>query len=219
MENLSAYATGIVGIIGFLVSLCTHMLRRRDWPTWLSITLSTGVYIVSFVAIFVFIYQVLVPPEGSPEESQAAEGAVTLQQAPVLGQAVTGVERSVASVAPAARAPVPQMETRELPVNLGKTNDHCAGPRDVRWHVRADDGWEIDVASIDVRATVISSKSSYSRVTDATKDGFYIEGRIVNRGRCVKAFGQVVARDARGTLRVSGRYQETRQVVSASNAR
>ena len=211
MEILSAYATGIVTIIGLLVSLCTHMLRRHDWPTWLSITLSTGVYIVSFVAIFVFIYQVLVPPEGSPKESRAAEGVVTLQQAPVLGQVVTGVEGLVAAGDPEAGAPKPQMETRERTVNFGHTNDHCAGPRDVRQHFPADDGWEIDVASIDVRATVISSKSSYSGVIDATKEGFYVVGRIVNRGNCVKAFGQVVARDARGSLRVSGTYQETRE--------
>ena len=95
-------------------------------------------YIVSFVAISVFIYQVLVPPERSPEESQAAEGAVTLQQAPVSGQAVTVVERIVASVAPEAGAPKPQMETRERTITFGRTNDHRAGPRDVRWHVPAE---------------------------------------------------------------------------------
>ena len=59
-------------------------------------------------------------------------------------------------------------------------------------------GWEIDVNSIKVTPTVISSKSSYSGVADATKDGFYIAGRIVNNGNCVKAFGHTVARDARG---------------------
>ena len=66
------------------------------------------------------------------------------------------------------------METRERTVNFGRTNDHCAAPRDVRWHVPAEEGWEIDVNSIKVTPTVISSKSSYSGVAGATKEGSWI---------------------------------------------
>ena len=99
---------------------------------------------------------------------------------------------------------------RKRTVEFGHTNDHCAGAKNIRWHVLAAKGWEIDVNSIQVNDTVLSSKSSYGGVTEATKEGFYIVGRVVNRGNCVKAFGNVLARDARGSLRVRGTYVERR---------
>ena len=220
IENVND-VTALVIVIGFLVSLCIHMLRRPDWPIWISIPLSTVVSIVGLVVTILLIDRVFGEDQTKATEvSQVAglERSVASEDpdagVPVLLEnQIRRAQPPVASVAPEARAPAPQMETRDRSVNFGKTNDHCAGPRDVRWPVRAEEGWEIDVNSIKVTPTVISSKSSYSGVTDATKDGFDIKGRIVNRGNCVKAFGQVVARDARGTLRVSGTYRETRQAV------
>ena len=104
------------------------------------------------------------------------------------------------------------METRDREINFGETNNHCQDPKDVRWSIRADEGWEIDVTSIRVKPTT-SEKSTYSGIKDKTKDGFDIEGKIANNGNCIEALGQVVAKDARGSLHVSGTYKETRLQV------
>ena len=199
MDDL-AILLGIVGTLGILANVCRNLQGRFEWLTGIWIILAVTVAIVAlYVVVTLVVHLFSKPMEDQPKVPEKPQATVS--------------KRSDASAAPEAKATAPRMETRELPVNFGSTNDHCAGPRDVRWHVPAKKGWKIDVTSIQVKPTVISSKSSYSGVTDATKDGFYIVGRIVNRGNCVKAFGKVVARDARGTLRVSGTYQETRQVV------
>ncbi len=104
----------------------------------------------------------------------------------------------------------PTVVTRERKFEYGQTNDHCSGPRSVRWHVPAAEGWKIDVDSIQAISTVKSEKSDFRGVTKKAEDGFDIEGRIVNRGNCVYLFGARVAKDARGALRVRATYTETR---------
>lgn len=103
-------------------------------------------------------------------------------------------------------------ETRVRKIDFGERNNHCESPKVVRWPISADDGWEIDVTSIHVKPTT-SEKSTYFGVKDKTKDGFYIEGNIANNGECIKILGKVVAKDARGSLHVSGTYKETRLQV------
>ena len=103
-------------------------------------------------------------------------------------------------------------ETRKRTQKFVQGNRHCDGPRDVKWSVKADQGWEIDVESINVTPTVLSSKSIYRGVTEATSSGFNIAGQVINSGSCVKVFGNVVAKDGRGTRHVDVTYNETRMV-------
>lgn len=117
----------------------------------------------------------------------------------------------VETAEPAEEPAEPIVETRERQYTRGETNDHCQGPRTVRWPVDAAEGWSIDVTSVNVRPTVVSSRSTYNGIEDLTEDGFTIVGRIVNRGNCVRVFGETIARDGRGTLRVAGTYQERRR--------
>lgn len=103
-----------------------------------------------------------------------------------------------------------QPETRERAVSRYKLNEHCEGPQDVRWTIKASEGWEIDVTSIAVKATSVSSQSSYIGVQNETKNGFDIVGRVVNSGKCIKdpITGTPIIKDGRGSLRVQGKYNE-----------
>ncbi|MDE0101011.1 MAG: hypothetical protein OXN89_01400 [Bryobacterales bacterium] len=101
--------------------------------------------------------------------------------------------------------------TRNRNFVFGKTNDHCQGPQDVRWRVPADEGWTIEPDSVEAYALVQSEKSSFYGVTLEPDGGaFQINGRIVNNGNCIRLFGKVIAKDARGSLRVRATYRETR---------
>ena len=108
-----------------------------------------------------------------------------------------------------------QTETRERIVNKSFRNEHCEDPTNVRWEVRAAEGWEIDVTSLFLIPSA-SSKSTYYGISDLTKDGFTIAGSVSNIGDCVTVLGQVVARDKRGNLSVLGTYNEVREVVDPS---
>ena len=110
-----------------------------------------------------------------------------------------------------------QATSRELPFAFGRTNDHCSGGVNVNWRVDASEGWRIDPETIKPKVSVQSRKSSFQGIHDRSEDGFLIKGRVVNHGDCIRVFGRVVARDARGTLRVSGTYRENRQVVADSS--
>ena len=96
-------------------------------------------------------------------------------------------------------------------VRLKRINDHCSGPKDVRWVINADKGWKIDASSIKLKATSVSKRSNFEGVTDATQDSFVIVGRIVNYGDCIWPF-----KDARGSLVVQGTYQEYKFGISRS---
>ena len=183
---------GIIVVLGVLTPICYNLQQRIDWLRRIWIYLAGTISAICLCVVVLLVIQIFASWEDqfkTPEKSQNAE--------------------SERSVTPEIRV----TQTRERSVNYNKVNDHCAGPKDVRWSVRAQEGWEIDVTSINVRPTSISSKSSYSGVENVTKDGFEIAGRIANNGSCIKAFGKVITKDGRGFLRVSGTYQETRQVV------
>ena len=106
-------------------------------------------------------------------------------------------------------------ETRERTVDRNFRNGHCEHTTNIRWEVRASEGWEIDVTSLALVPST-SSKSAYYGVSDLTKHGFTINGRVSNNGDCVRVLGKVVARDGRGNLNVSGTYNEVRQIVESS---
>lgn len=101
----------------------------------------------------------------------------------------------------------PVVETRTRNYERGETNDHCAGSRNVAWYREAEEGWQI--VAVDISPVTVSSKSTYDGVEiDPDRGGFTVRGHIANNGSCVRLFGETVARDGRGTLRVAGTYQE-----------
>ena len=105
-----------------------------------------------------------------------------------------------------------EIETRERTVERHFQNGHCENSTNIKWEVRAAEGWRIDVTSLKLAPDSISSKSSYFGVSDLTEDGFTMNGRVSNNGDCVKVLGKVVARDGRGHLTVAGTYNEKRDV-------
>lgn len=174
----------ILAIIGILIALWG--LPDDRIPRFLrgfSTPASALTGIVVCVALFVAGF---LPGSGPPAEESEATASVT--------------EASPAETV-----------TREREFEFGQTNDHCQSARSVTWTVPADAGWRIEANSVEVTVLSRSEKSSYEGETiEPDGSGFSISGRIVNRGNCVRVFGNVVARDARGTLRVRARYRETR---------
>lgn len=104
------------------------------------------------------------------------------------------------------------IETRERTVERHFQNGHCENSTNIKWEVRAADGWRIDVTSLKLAPVSMSSKSSYFGVSDLTEDGFAMNGRVSNKGECVTVLGKAVARDGRGQLTVAGTYNEIREV-------
>ena len=104
-----------------------------------------------------------------------------------------------------------QEDTRQRTKVFGTINDHCyKGVRQEKWSVEAAPGWEIDTDSIDIKALIQSSNSSFSIDDKKTKDEFSVNGRIVNRGKCLSVFNKKLLQDARGTLHVQVTYKEKR---------
>ena len=107
--------------------------------------------------------------------------------------------------------PEPAIETtRVRRFDRGTVNEHCQPPRDVRWTISAEEGWEIVVGTVEVDVTSVSSRSSYGSVENETSRSFDVVGRIVNNGECIEVLGNTVARDGRGSLSVTGSYTERR---------
>ena len=188
MENTESIdiMLSIIVVLGILAGICYNLQKNIDWLRKIWIYLAG---VISVIGVCIIVLLVIHIFKSGEDESQGTEAKSSVTPEALVSQ------------------------TRERPLAYYKINDHCAGPKNVRWSVRAEEGWEIDVNSIKVKATSISSKSSYSGVENVTKDGFDIVGRIVNHGSCISAFGTVIAKDGRGSLRVYGSYRETRQVV------
>ena len=100
------------------------------------------------------------------------------------------------------------VQTRTQEFEFKGINDHCSGPQDVKWIVSANDGWKIDTSTIDPQVLSSSKKSNFEGVTQANKNFFILEGRLVNHGDCI---GPI--RDARGSLVVAGSYKEYRTLT------
>lgn len=92
---------------------------------------------------------------------------------------------------------------RTIAFDRSYTNDHCAGNKRIRWEIRPNKGWKIDPTMVDFRATVVSKKSTYHGV-NITEELLTVSGVVRNNGTCIPPF----IRDARGTLRVVGTYDE-----------
>lgn len=188
MENVESLdiVLSVVVVLGVLAGVCYNLQQNVDWLRRIWIYLASVISAICVCVIILLVVQIFKFGEDVPQDAEAKSPTENKE----------------------ALAP----QSRERSLAYYAINDHCRGARDVRWTVRADEGWEIDVNSIKVEATSISKKSSYSGVQNMSKDGFDIVGRIVNHGSCVSVFGKIVTKDARGSLRVYGTYLETRQV-------
>ncbi len=182
IENIDIMV-GIIVVLGVLAGICHNLQDKIDWLKKIWRYLAGVTAITCVYVIFVLGIQIF---KFGEDGSQGAE-----PEEPVTPEVI---------------AP----QTRERKLAYYERNDHCAGPKNVRWEVRADEGWEIDVNSIKVKATSISSRSSYNGVQNVNKNGFDIVGRVVNHGSCISVLGKVVAKDGRGSLRVYGSYREIR---------
>ena len=112
---------------------------------------------------------------------------------------------------PVGPEPPREPEVRLRTFDRGDTNGHCQSPRNINWKIMASEGWRIVEESITVRPTVKSQKSVFDGVEqDSSRNFFTVRGRLVNHGNCIRAFGTTLARDARGSLRVAGTYEERR---------
>ena len=100
-------------------------------------------------------------------------------------------------------------EYQERRVDRYYQNAHCSRSTSIEWSVTAQEGWQIEVDSVELTSSA-SAESIYFGVVDLTPQGFRITGRVSNRGQCVKILGRPVARDARGSLSVNGTYREVR---------
>lgn len=103
-----------------------------------------------------------------------------------------------------------ELETRPQTFQDLKLNEHCSEPREVSWRIEAEVGWRIDVSSVSTRI-MVNPGSVFHGVGDVSEEGFTLSGRLVNSGNCIRAFGETLALDDRGILRVAAVYTESRR--------
>ena len=105
-------------------------------------------------------------------------------------------------------APPPSLpERRTESYSFNRVNSHCSGASGVSWRVNAPEGWRIVGRDSIADGHSKSSKSTYHGVQDLDDSGFFVRGTVANNGDCVRAFGQTIARDGRGSLYASGTYE------------
>ena len=175
---------GIIVAMGIATTVSYHLQEAIIWlrRVWMVLAMATGVAALGVVAVALLGVARSTEISNNPQNS-----------------AVTG-SQGTATLA----------KSRNRTFSFERINDHCAGPDDITWHVVADDGWKIDVTSIEAEVFSRGKKSSFSGLEDVTSEGFTLKGRLANHGSCIKLFGQIVARDGRGSLRVDGSYTERR---------
>ena len=95
-------------------------------------------------------------------------------------------------------------------------NDHCSKSNKLSWRVAATEGWEIDVSSISPHVDTQSSNSHFIGISSVSPQGFSLDALIRNNGECIKAFGSTISKDARGSIGVTVKYVEYREVPANS---
>ena len=200
LHLLTLAITIMAAMVGFLVVL----RQTGNWPRWQSIPVAIVVSTMCILAVLTMIHVVF-------DQTDTDDSSVT-----------TMVEQSIDKSSEDQAGPPEESETRmatetkERRFSFSRRNNHCSGTHNVRWPVKATPGWEIDIHSIKDKVTVKSSRSNYDGVVDRTKNGFVVTGRVINNGDCIRAFGQTIARDGRGSLHVEGTYIEKRVVPESS---
>lgn len=182
VESWTALAIAILAsIVGGVVN--AYLSELLKWSQVMKATLSVGIILGTCILFVLLFFQ----PAGEPIEYE---------------QELSG---NFASIGDA------ETMSRRRTFELGRTNDHCSGPANVTWKVKASDGWSIDIQSIKIIDRHVSQKSSGGTVSERDEDEFVITGRVVNNGECIRAFGKTIAKDGRGTIQVKGNYLEVQK--------
>ena len=201
-ESIAEIVRGVVVIVlgAGVLALCNRLFRQITRSRWTAIALHLVAYGVSaVVAVLLSMFLVFGSYTGP---------ALTVQtQVPAAARQIQEPPQE-----PAAARQIQEPTKAKRTYKFFDRNSHCAGDRTVEWYVAATEGWMIDIHSIE-DANSATQKSVYKGVQDKSKDGFYVRGRLGNDGSCVKAFGAIIAKDARGELSVSGTYTEIRDVA------
>ena len=203
MTTLS-FLTMAITIVAAILSFLTVLRQTGGWPRWQSIPAGIVVATMCILAVLTMVHVVF-------DQTGADDSSFTT----IVGQR-TNQPSEEETEPPEETEHQMVMETKKRTFSFGRRNSHCSGSQDVRWPVKATPGWEINIHSIKDEVTVQSSRSNYDGVVDKTKDGFFVKGRVINSGDCIKAFGRTIAKDGRGSLHVQGTYIETRMVPDPS---
>lgn len=95
-------------------------------------------------------------------------------------------------------------------------NDHCSKSNRASWRVSASEGWEIDVSSIQPTIDTQSSNSHFIGMSSVSPQGFTLDALVRNNGECIRAFGSTISKDARGSIGITVKYIEYREVPENS---
>lgn len=209
MNSTVDFASSVLAVMVPLIALLGALRKTSDWPRWQSIVVS-----VSVPAIAVCILLLTVSIVFSDKSDDQAIRVVLTDES--RGQVELPNPTREVKAPPKKAQPETKIEVETRTFAFSRRNSHCSGSHRVKWPVKATPGWEIDIHSIQDKVTVKSSRSNYDGIVEKTKDGFFVTGRVINSGNCVKVLGQVVAKDGRGSLHVKGSYKETRKVPATS---
>ena len=182
---------------------------------------ATQLSVIAVPIVMVAIY-CFSPPEsgseGNPPTGVLARPPDPMASTTTAPKPETEPTKSVESAQTDNQAARLEIETRERTLERHFQNGHCEDSTNIKWEVRAAEGWRIDATSLKLAPVSVGSKSSYFGVSDLTEDGFTMNGRVSNTGNCVRVLGKVVARDGRGHLTVAGTYNEKREAEVPNEA-
>ena len=203
-ENISTISDlgGLVVVLVALLGFATYALRYLESERvrqFVAITIIT----TSVLVVVTLVYRIAFPSDAPGEEIPAESVRAAMDEAPPALEPEPAPEPAPVPEPAPEPAPVPERQT--LTYSYGERNGHCSDARMVRWPVNAPAGWRIVRGSINMTGAT-SSRSEFYGVSDVRDDGFFVTGLIANSGNCIRAFGQTIARDARGRLNVSGTY-------------
>lgn len=106
------------------------------------------------------------------------------------------------------------LESKQRTEQFRSDNGHCDGARDVLFPFNVTPGWSIEPASIAPQCNS-TDKSSCEGLRNVSATSFGYKGVVRNSGSCApKVFGHRAYVDARGNVRGSVSWTETRPVTS-----
>lgn len=127
---------------------------------------------------------------------------------------LVGVPRRVGSFSVRAKIEHVTQEKEDQSKYFDFTNSHCSSPMAFAEHIKPRDGWKILESSVRVSTKSVTPGSAGLSLRKVEADGFDVVGRVLNRGKCIKVFGSVQSKDARGWVKGTAHWTEVRDVVT-----
>ena len=186
-----------------------EIIGKIDWVAVLQNLPTDPIALLSFIVLLTGIVSVIFFRNSSNKQKMSAFVLILLGAGAAfyavaqLGKKELMPQPSVNKVSEAMPIPEKRMIERKRELSFYDRNDHCAATRQVYWDVTADEGWKIDVTSIEPIVTVKSSNSSFGGVLTPTESGFKLSGKISNSGTCGPFW-----KDGRGALGVTVSFTE-----------